>query len=199
MPDNDHLSATLTPVVALLESMDVLYYVGGSVAAMVHGERRETADVDIVADFQRQHVERFVQELSERYYVDASMIIDAIENNSSFNIINLESMFKVDVFPLKNRSYDKEAALRRLRQVIEGDPSIEAYVASPEDIVLAKLEWYRETGETSDRQWRDILGVLKMQIFTLDLAYITNWAREIKVDDLLARALEDAGYEGKSA
>ena len=70
---------------------------------------------------------------------------------------------------------------------------LDLFFASPEDTVLAKLEWYRKGGEVSDRQWRDLLGVLKVQGETLDRAYLDHWAGELDVSDLLHRALEEAG------
>jgi hypothetical protein len=70
---------------------------------------------------------------------------------------------------------------------------VELYFASPEDTVLAKLDWFRKGGGTSDRQWRDLLGVLKVQAVALDRTYLNHWARELGVNDLLSRALEEAG------
>ncbi|MCS6774490.1 MAG: hypothetical protein NZ693_10330 [Thermoflexales bacterium] len=76
---------------------------------------------------------------------------------------------------------------------ITSEPWTEAYVASAEDIVLSKLEWYRVGGETSERQWRDVVGVLKVCANILDSDYLHRWATELKVGDLLSRALREAG------
>jgi hypothetical protein len=73
------------------------------------------------------------------------------------------------------------------------EPPAEALVATPEDTLLAKLEWYRSGGEVSERQWRDVLGIMMVQGNKLDLAYLRQWAKELKVSDLLERALLDAG------
>lgn len=70
---------------------------------------------------------------------------------------------------------------------------LELPIASPEDIVLAKLEWYHKGGEISERQWLDILGILKVRADQIDLDYLWHWSREINVDDLLLRVLADAG------
>jgi len=76
--------------------------------------------------------------------------------------------------------------------VIATNPEESVYIVSPEDIILAKLEWYRLGGEVSDRQWRDVLGVLKTRAGELDLDYLRKWAGELKVNDLLERALDEA-------
>ena len=194
----EHLAVALAPVVELLEELGVVHFVGGSVASMTHGERRETSDVDIVADLRPEHVDALEAKLSATYYVDALAIRKAIQRRESFNIFHLETFFKVDIFPLKQRPYDFEAARRRTKEPLDTDPPVEAYLAQPEDILLAKLEWYRMGGGMSDRQWRDITGVLKLQCFNLDFDYLQHWAREIGVADLLERALQDAGITEES-
>lgn len=191
----DPLGAALAPVVAALEELRVLYYIGGSVASMTHGEYRQTADVDIVADLQPEHVAPFIARLSAAFYVDEEMIRREVGKGRSFNIMHLNTMFKVDVFPLKPRAYDQVAVSRRERHLVESEPPVEAYLSSPEDILLAKLEWFRMGGGASDRQWRDIKGLIKTQLFGLDFDYLEHWAQELKVADLLDKALDEAGLK----
>ena len=191
----EHLALALAPVVELLEELEVVHYVGGSVASMTHGEKRETSDVDIVADLQPDHADAFHQKLSATFYVDEIAIRRAITRRESFNIFHLETFFKVDIFPLKQRPYDLQAARRVQKEPVDTDPPVEAYLAQPEDILLAKLEWFRLGGGVSDRQWRDILGIVKMQCFNLDFDYLEHWAHEINVADLLEQALDDAGLK----
>jgi len=135
-----------------------------------------------------------VKRLEPSYYIDADAVRDAIRRRSSFNAIHLDTMLKVDVFIPKSRLFDQEE-LRRVRQelLVEGTRSF--YTASPEGTILNKLEWYRMGGEVSDRQWNDILGVLKVQDRALDLAYLRRWAANLGVTDLLERAFVDAGLE----
>jgi hypothetical protein len=190
MPD---ILAATTPVVEALEQLGVPYHIGGSVASSLNGIPRLTIDVDIVANLKLKHVRPLIRLLEADYYVDEDAVRDAIQRRSSFNIIHLASILKVDVFIPKSRLFDQEELHRtRLQTLIEGSRPF--YVASPEGTILNKLEWYRMGGEVSDRQWNDILGVLKVQGTNLDMAYLHRWAAALQVTDLLERALVDAGF-----
>lgn len=150
---------------------------------------RSTLDVDIVADMRLEHIQPLVAALSKDFYADDEMMRDAIEHHSSFNLVHYETAFKVDIFIQKLRAFDKMQLERRRASIITTDPEQSIYITSPEDTILAKLEWYRLGDEVSDRQWRDILGVLKTRAGELDLDYLHKWAKELKVSDLLERAL----------
>ncbi len=179
-------------VTQTLERLDIPYAVGGSLASSLHGVMRSTLDVDIVADMKLEHIQPLVDALSKEFYADDEMMRGAIEHHSSFNLIHYETAFKVDIFTRKTRAFDGMQLKRRRTSIIATDPDQSVYVTSPEDTILAKLEWYRMGGEVSDRQWRDILGVLKTRAGELDLAYLRKWAGELKVSDLLERALKEA-------
>jgi hypothetical protein len=179
-------------VTQTLERIGVPYAVGGSLASSLHGVMRSTLDVDIVADMRQEHIQPLVAALSKEFYTDDEMMRDAIEHHSSFNLIHYETAFKVDIFIRKLRAFDQMQLERRRISVIATDPEQSVYVVSPEDIILAKLEWYRLGGEISDRQWRDILGVLKTRAGELELEYLKKWAKDLKVSDLLERALKES-------
>jgi len=179
----------MMPVIAEFERLGIDYYVGGSIASSLCGIGRSTLDVDIVADLTENKVDYLVQSLCSSYYIDANMIREAIRRQSCFNLIHLATSYKVDVFVLKNRKFDRQSMSRRRTDTLhDEDKSYQIYLSSPEDILLAKLEWYRLGDEISDKQWNDILGVMKVQQDALDRAYLEKWAVELGVHDLLLKA-----------
>ncbi len=184
--------SVLMMVVAVFERLRIPYLVGGSMASALYGVARSTLDADIVADIRLEQVREFVASLGADFYADEEMIRSAIEHRSSFNLIHFETMFKVDVFIRKDRPFDQMQFKRRVEQVFAAEPEQKAYMITAEDIILTKLEWYRLGNEISDRQWRDILGVLKVQTGRLDMDYLHNWAVELDVADLLQRALKES-------
>ncbi len=187
--------AAITPIVEALEEFGIPYHIGGSVASSLYGLPRLTIDADLVADIRMEHVRPLVRQLETDYYIDEDMIRDAIRRQSSFNVIHQDTILKVDIFIPKSRLFDQEELYRVQQEVLlEGTRPFN--VASPEGTILNKLEWYRMGGEVSDRQWNDILGVLKVQGTSLDMAYLQRWAANLNVTDLLERALVDAGLKG---
>lgn len=178
-------------VTSILEKLQVRYFIGGSFASTLHGMVRTTMDSDIVAELKPELVSAFCRALKDEFYIDDQMIIKAVIQRSSFNIIHKESFFKVDIFIPEMRPFLQEELKRAQRQILSIDPPAEALVATSEDTLLAKLEWYRLGGEVSERQWRDILGILEVQRGNLDLDYLHQWAEELAVSDLLERALRE--------
>ena len=190
---NELIAVTLL-VIDALDALGVPYLIGGSLASAVHGVLRATLDTDLVADLRLEHAEPLARALGGTFYVDAESIREAVLHQRSFNVIHLETMFKVDVFVVKKRPFHHSQMERRMAQVIATDPDRTAYVATAEDTILAKLEWYRAGGDVSERQWRDVLGVMKVQADRLDLAYLRKWAAQLDVSDLLERAIKEAGF-----
>jgi hypothetical protein len=188
---NEPLEVTLK-VTAVLEKLGIPYLIGGSLASTLYGIVRTTQDSDIIAVMRHEHLQPFISDLQDEFYLDREMIAEAILRNSSFNIINRETMFKVDIFIPLPRPFLQSQLDRAQRQVFAFETEISAIFASPEDTILSKLEWYRLGGEVSDHQWRDILGVLKVRAGELDLDYLRKWAEELKIGDLLERALNES-------
>lgn len=186
--------AAVPPVVEVLEQLGVRTYIVGSAASVIHGVARMTVGVDLVADLGLEQVRPLVERLQCAYYVDQESVADAIRRRSSFNLVHLGTMFKVDVFLPQDRPYDREV-LRRIRQerFEEGEDARSFWVLTAEDVVLTKLEWYERGNRMSERQWSDILGVLRVQGEALDLAYLRRWAADLRFAPLLEQALSDAG------
>ncbi len=149
-------------------------------------------DVDLVADLRTDQIDEFAAELKADFYADPEMIKDALARRRSFNLIHYASSFKFDIFPLQKDEFSQTQFGRR--QFAEtrslGDP-IECAVATAEDTILNKLRWYRTGGETSERQWNDLRGILQVSGARLDLAYLNTWAPRIGVADLLERLLHE--------
>jgi hypothetical protein len=179
-------------VTSALEKMKVPYFIGGSLASTLYGMVRTTQDADIIAELRPGHIQALIDALQDEFYVDDEMIAEAVSRHSSFNIIHRESMFKVDVFVPRERDFLRKQFARARRETLSTEPEIQAVVASAEDTLLAKLEWYRLGGDVSERQWHDVLGLLKVQAEALDFAYLRSTAEELKVEDLLERALKEA-------
>lgn len=183
----------LTPLIDTFEALGIAYYIGGSVASIAHGVPRTTLDVDVIAEIHPNQVRLLVSRLQGMYYVQTEDILEAIQQRSSFNLVHLVSMVKVDVFLAPHRPFDRSKAQRaQAAPITTNDPRL-FRVTSPEDIVLQKLEWYAIGGRVSERQWNDSQGVLKVQSSSLDLSYLRRWAAELGIDDLLEQALRDAG------
>ena len=180
-------------VIQELDKLNVLYLIGGSLASALYGEPRATIDADLVADLRIEHAAPLVRALSGEFYIAQDTVLNAIRTQRSFNVIHLATSFKVDVFVRKKRAFDDAQFARRTRQIIATDPECSAYIASAEDTILAKLEWYKIGGSVSERQWRDILGMLKTQSGALDQSYLRQMASQLQVTALLERAIKEAG------
>jgi len=188
---DDPIAITLK-VTDIFESLGVPYLIGGSLASTLYGMVRTTQHADIIADMRPEHIQPFITSLQTEFFIDEEMIAESIRRHSGFNIIHRESMFKVDVFIPHPRPFLRSQLARVQRQTFSLEAEKSANFASPEDTILSKLEWYRLGGEVSERQWRDVLGVLKTRAGVLDLNYLLEWAKELKVGDLLERALNES-------
>ena len=188
---DDTLKAALAAA-SILDEMGVRWFLGGSLASSVHGIPRATFDADIMADLGPQHVKPFLKRLGDAWYADEGAIMQAMQARSSFNLIHFATAMKVDVFLPKLRRFDGGEFARSRKMLVAEGSDVEASVCCAEDIVIAKLEWYRLGGEDSQRQWSDVLGVLRLNDGKLDLELLRTSAEEVGVVELLKKAIEES-------
>jgi hypothetical protein len=169
----------LAALVRHLEELAIPYMVTGSVASSHHGRPRTTHDIDVVIDPTPAALESLVEALAASgFYVDAERARDAFRRRRLFNVIEDETAVKIDLIIRKDRPFSIEELRRRSLSRLGTD--LQVALATPEDTVLAKLEWARESGG-SERQLADVAGVLEIQGPRLDVAYVERWARALGV------------------
>jgi hypothetical protein len=183
--------AVLKKFADVLDGLRIEYAIGGSIASSLYGTVRFTQDADItVADF-RNVAGQFYEALKDEFYLSKEAMTEALDSCGSFNAIHLESGFKIDVF-VQGPSEFYEQVLARRKQLSLSEAEGQLFnVISAEDVVLLKLHWYAQSGCASDRQWDDVLGVLRVQGKSLDSEYMMKWSRELAVDELLQRAISE--------
>jgi hypothetical protein len=149
--------------------------------------------VDLIAAVAGRDAAPLVAALGSEFYADEEQITAAVMEQGSFNLIHLATMAKVDVYAVWRTEFGRAQLARKSRRQVGRAEPLDLFITTAEDTILAKLDWYRKGGCVSDRQWRDVLGVLKVQANALDRAYLRDWAARLNVADLLRRAFDDAG------
>lgn len=179
-----NLAALLANTIAQLERAGVPYMITGSVASSYHGEPRATRDLDIVIDPELGGSTRLVGELEAAgLYVDTDAALHALDDRTQFHAIEATTGWKVDFLVRKDRPFSREEFGRRTRANLLGTP---AWIASPEDTIIAKLEWAVLSG--SDRQLGDVAAMLDIGMESLDLAYLDRWVAGLGLHAAWSRA-----------
>jgi hypothetical protein len=178
-------------VAAILDELGIPYALGGSMASSLFGEPRSTADVDIAIKLERGAGAAFLERVKAEFYVPVEAARAAMDAHSSFNILDTAHSLKVDLFVLGDDLLDRMQIERRIEVAIPGLAD-RIWATSPEDQVLRKLDWYRSTGHASDRQWSDVVGILRINRDGLDRAYLNETARRLQLEALLAAATTEA-------
>jgi len=169
-----------------LRRAGIPYMVCGSVSSTYYGEYRATNDVDVVIEPTEAALEEFVRTVGRDCYVNAATALEALRHRSMFNVIHLSTAWKADLIVRKNRPYSLEEFRRRREVDFRG---LRLSIASPEDVILSKLEWARAA--ESPQQYRDALGVALLQWQELDVPYLRRWAAELGLTEPLDHLLEE--------
>lgn len=173
-------------VTRVLDDLGVIHTIGGSIASSIAGEPRSTIDVDIVAALKAEHVPGLVQRLAAAFYIDQTAVDRAIATASAVNLIHRETSIKIDLFVAGGTPLDAQQLARRVRVEVGGRA---IYVHPPEDILLQKLRWFRLSGDTSERQWRDAIAIVRVQGDRLNRASVRQNAESVGVMDLVEKIL----------
>jgi hypothetical protein len=174
-----------------LDELHIRYLIGGSVASSLAGEPRATNDLDLLIDLEESQVEKLAAALGPDFEVDEASLLEAVRRRRSWNIFFLPMVTKIDLFIMRSDPFDASELERRRSIDLPGGT---VWVATPEDILLRKLAWYREGGESSATQWRDVLGILAVSRVGFDESYVERWAPHLGVADLWRRARREAGW-----
>lgn len=187
--------ALVVRVAKILDGLAIPYALGGSLATSFFGEPRATADVDVAIRVDERLGEALLERVRPEFYVPLESAREAIRSQQSFNLIADDQALKVDLFVLGDGLLDRRQIERRVWIPLP-DPATGLWVTSGEDMVLRKLDWYRRGGSVSDRQWRDVVGILLVRADALDVGYLQQTAHQLDLSDLLERALRDADEAG---
>lgn len=181
--------AVALSVTSALDALGIASTIGGSIASSFAGEPRSTIDIDIVAALEEGQIPALVAALTPAFYADADALRRAVRTRTSANLIHQATALKVDLFVAGGTPLDAQQLARRQRVTISGERTL--YIHPPEDILLQKLRWYRQGGGVSDRQWRDVRAIVRVQGGRLDLEYLRHNAPVLGVSDLLERVLRE--------
>ena len=180
----------LTEFTGILDSLRIAYAIGGSFASSIYGYVRFTQDVDITTEPFDEKAEKFFELVKSKYYISKQAMYHALDTAESFNVIHLETAFKVDLFVRADTDFQKQIFARRKSLRLSDSISRDFSVVSPEDVVLLKLQWYRAGDCSSQIQLSDVIGVLTIQKDRLDFDYLQKWAAALGIDNLLKTAIE---------
>jgi hypothetical protein len=178
-------------VAEILDSLEIPYLIGGSVASGIWGEMRYTQDLDLVAEIQESQIDLLIKAFSPRFYLSEIAITEAIKLGNSFNLIDQETGWKIDIFILTQELFQKSRFQRR-QTIAVNEMGQTLNFSSAEDTILQKFLWYRLSGKQSSQQWRDLLGIFKLQQSQLDFAYLQQWAEKLELCEDLTQALRES-------
>jgi hypothetical protein len=173
------ISDVLQKITTALDQSAVAYMLTGSFASAYYGTPRSTQDIDVIIEATPAQLSAFVDSLPvDQYYVALDAALQALKAESMFNVVDRSTGWKIDFILRKSRAFSREEFRRRVRAHLQG---VSLFMASTEDIVIAKLEWSKLA--QSQRQIDDVAAILRVRRETMDRAYVERWAKELRLDE----------------
>lgn len=188
--DPSEIARLLHPI---FEQLGIPYYITGGVAASMYGDPRTTRDMDLVIEARREDISQLAEALEQAgFYCPPGAVEEIAEGRGqTLSITHMEQLLNADLVLNINTDFDRSKMARRRLEAIDEAELLQVWVIAPEDLILAKLLWGR--GNQSEKQWRDVLGVLKVQVDILNYAYLAEWAEQLGISEMLQQALTEAG------
>jgi Nucleotidyl transferase of unknown function (DUF2204) len=178
----------LVEIASILDKNKIPYLITGGMAVFVWGRPRFTADIDLIVELSVDKLivlEKALKSLDETGYVDADVMREALAESGEFNFIDGKTGMKVDFWVSTGDSFDRSRLKRRVSKKIIGH---DVYFSTPEDLILSKLRWWRDTGSTRHKE--DIVSIISISGEGLDQVYLANWAEKLGYTDLLDEAFK---------
>ena len=176
----------LEKLIGLIETAGIPYVVCGSLSSGLYGQPRATNDADIIIAPTQEQLGKLLKSLETDYYISNEAALEAMKNRLMFNVIDNKLGWKADLIFRKDSPHQLSEFNRRIKAKLMG---IELWVLSPEDVILSKLEWAKDSG--SEMQFRDVFSVVKLQWDKLDWGYLSHWAKELGIENSLERVKEE--------
>ncbi len=177
--------------VSILEELGIKYALGGSIASSVYGRVRFTQDADITLEPFDDKAESFFEMVKDQFYISKNAMKHALIETASFNIIHLATAFKIDLFIRKNNIFGEQVLKRARNLSLSGKKEKKFSVVSPEDIILLKLLWYRDSGCSLQKQLEDVTAVFEVQADRLDLNYLKEWGKTLGISELINKFIKE--------
>lgn len=177
----------LRHVIEVFNDAKIVYMLTGGIAVSYYGRPRFTHDVDFVVQALQDDASVFENAFQRDFYVSREGIVDAIQHHTMFNLIHNDTGLKIDCWVVKNNAYGRAALSRRVKSIIL---DVEAYISTPEDLILAKLDWFKASG--TQKHFDDVIGIIQLQADHLDMDYLNAWTNNLALGELLEKAFESA-------
>ncbi len=183
----------MNPIEILLQTavrltrLKIPYMVTGAFAVSFYGKPRSTHDIDLIVEIDMSGIERIYEAFREDFYVSKEAMEEAVRYRSMFNIIHNETLTKIDFWMLEDTAFDRERFSRRVGEELRGVP---VYFSSPEDMIIVKLDWFKQT--EIHKHYEDALGIVLVQQDSLDIEYVRQWCAKRSSGELLDRLVAEA-------